>query len=151
MKSQSPSTIFKITSKHCSPLRITAIEFTFIQPWNIKQSQAKNGNLNEDMTWLHGGFHYLRGRSNYYTKYDIHCHMEFYVTTATFWMTLLKNKWTYIVTDDGWVGQNPTFSCQQLMKLDCWDLDGNSLGKWQFLQTMQIIQKIFKEWQIMLD
>jgi hypothetical protein len=36
-----------------------------------------------------------------YTKYDIECHTVFYVTMVTFWTTLLMNKWSNIVMDDG--------------------------------------------------
>ena len=39
---------------------------------------------------------------SYCTKYGLWCHMAFYVTTVTFWMTLLTNKRTNNVTDDGW-------------------------------------------------
>ena len=38
-----------------------------------------------------------------YTKYVLQCHVVFYVTMITFHMTLLMNKWTNIVMDDGWV------------------------------------------------
>ena len=33
-----------------------------------------------------------KAMDNYYTKYDIQCHMVFYVTMVPFWMTLLMNK-----------------------------------------------------------
>ena len=38
---------------------------------------------------------------DYYTKYHILCHMIFDVIIVTFWMTLLMNKFTEIVMDDG--------------------------------------------------
>ena len=40
---------------------------------------------------------------NYYTKYDVQCHMVFYVIMVTFLITLVLNKWTNIIIDDGWV------------------------------------------------
>ena len=49
-----------------------------------------------------------------YTKYDIWCHIVFNVTIVILQVTLLMNKGTIIVMDDGWIssiGQNPTFSC----------------------------------------
>jgi hypothetical protein len=36
-----------------------------------------------------------------YTKYNIQCHMVFYVTMVTFRTTLLMHKWTNIFMDDG--------------------------------------------------
>lgn len=46
------------------------------------------------------------------TKYNIYCHMAFDV--VPFWMTLLINKPTNDVMDDGYIGssitQNPTFN-----------------------------------------
>ena len=46
----------------------------------------------------------------WYTKYDIQCHVVFYVTMVTFGMTLLMNKFTNIIMDD-------------------WNLDEKSIGK----------------------
>ena len=42
----------------------------------------------------------------YYTKYDIKCHMIFYVTTVTFkWYFLRRSE--HIVMDNGWVHPLP--------------------------------------------
>ena len=64
-----------------------------------------------------------------YTKYDIQCNMVFIVTMATFWMTLLRNKWTNTVMDDGWVHSLakalPSFVSNLWWNIvmDAWNLD----------------------------
>ena len=85
-----------------------------------------------------------------YSKYDIECHMVFYVTMGTFRLTVLMNKWTNIVMDDGWV--HPLAKtlpslvsnlCWNVV-MDDWNLDEKSLGKWQYLQHCKsIIPKYF--------
>jgi hypothetical protein len=55
-------------------------------------------------------------------------------------MTLLMNKWTNIVMDDGWVHQfakTLPFHFSNLLwnnVMDNWNSYEKSLGKWQFLQ-----------------
>ena len=48
--------------------------------------------------------------------------MVFYVTMATFWMTLLMNKWTNIVMDDEWVhpSAEPYVIVSKVYKEQCW-------------------------------
>ena len=61
----------------------------------------------------------------------------FYVTMGTFHMTLLMNKWTKFVMDDGWVHPLTKFLPSLVSNLwwnivmDDWKLDENSLCKWQ--------------------
>ena len=50
------------------------------------------------------------------------CHMVFYVTMLTFWMTFLVNKWTIIVTDDEWI--HPLAQIlPSLVNMDDWNLE----------------------------
>ena len=62
--------------------------------------------------------------------------MVLYVTMVTFRMTLLVNKWTDIIMDDGWVHQLAKTSPSLVNNLwwniimdDC-NLDEKSCGKW---------------------
>ena len=74
---------------------------------------------------------------NNYTKYDIYCHVIFNVTMVTIRITHLMNKWNFFY--HGWwmsssIHQYPTFSWHQLVMnivMDDWNLDENTLGKWQ--------------------
>ena len=50
----------------------------------------------------------------------------FNVTIVTFWMTFLMNKRTSIVMDDG---QNPIFSCDEILSWMIEFLNEQSLGK----------------------
>ena len=84
--------------------------------------------------------------------------MVFYVIMVTFWTTLLMNKWTNIVMDDGWV--HPLAKTLPSLVNNLWwnivmddvNLDEESLGKWQLLQHCKSIipHKIYKGWPIML-
>ena len=63
--------------------------------------------------------------------------MVYFVTMVTFWVTLLMDKWTNIVMDDGWV--HPLAETLPSLVNNLWwntvmdDLnsDEKSLGKWQ--------------------
>ena len=63
--------------------------------------------------------------------------MVFYVTMATFRMTILMDKLTNIVMDDGWVHPLaetlPSFVINfwWYIVMDDFHLDEKSLGKWQ--------------------
>ena len=54
--------------------------------------QFGGGDLRESLHWR---------RYRIYTQYCIWCHTVFYGTVITFLMTLLMNKYTSFVTDDG--------------------------------------------------
>ena len=90
-----------------------------------------------------------------YTKYDIWCHMVSNVIMVCFGMTLLMNKWTNIVMDDGWL--HPLAKTQfaivnnlwWIIVMDNWNLDETSLGKWQWWQHCKSIITLnnYKDWQ----
>jgi hypothetical protein len=48
------------------------------------------------------------------------------------------NKYCHVWWISSFIGQNPTFTCQQLV-MKCWHLDERSLGKWQQLQHCESI------------
>ena len=93
-----------------------------------------------------------------YTKCDIWCHMVVNVTMVALQRTLLMNKWTNIVMDEGWVyplAKTLPSLVNNLwwnIVMDDWNLDEKTLGKWQFLQHCKSIipKKTYKEWQIIL-
>jgi hypothetical protein len=69
----------------------------------------------------------------------------FSVIIVTFSMTLLMNKWTNIVMDDGWVHllakTLPSLVSHFWWNIvmDDWKLDEKSLGKWQWLQHCKFV------------
>ena len=75
----------------------------------------------------------------------------------TFWMTLLLNKFVFVV-DDRWVHPLAKTLPSLVNNLwwnsvmGDWNLDEKSLGKWQYLQHCKslIPPKIYKEQQTML-
>ena len=82
------------------------------------------------------------------------CPMVLNITIVTSHKTIVMNKWTilsWMMDEVSSVGQNPTFSCQQLC-------DGNmswdelSLGKCQWSQHSKCIipLQIYREWQTLL-
>jgi hypothetical protein len=54
-----------------------------------------------DLSISPSSFSSLRSSRPNYIKYDIHCHMVFKVTMVSFQMTLVMNKLTYTVMDNG--------------------------------------------------
>ena len=91
-------------------------------------------------------------------KYDIVCHMVFYVIRGTFQMMFLMNKWTNTITDDGWLHPlaktlpSLVNNLWRNIDMDDWDLDGNHLVSDSNCNTVHLIipQIFYKEWQMML-
>ena len=77
-----------------------------------------------------------RRRNQHHTECDIECRMVFNVSIVMIWMTLLMNKRTNIVKDDGWV--HPLAKTLPSLvnnswwniNLDDWKLDRKSLDEW---------------------
>ena len=74
-------------------------------------------------------------------------------TMAAFWMTLLMNKFTNIVMNDGWVhplAKPPSSFCQQFVMKYChdnWKFDENSLDNRQLLRHCKSINHGKKDLQ----
>ena len=85
------------------------------------------------LNWWFGKINWLICK---YTKYDISRHTAFYVTMATLRITLLMNKWTNIVMEDGWVhplGKTLSSLANNLrwtIVMHDWKLDEWALDKW---------------------
>jgi hypothetical protein len=80
-----------------------------------------------------------------YTKYGIQCHMVFYVTMVVFGMTLLMNRWTNVVVDNGWVHPLAKTLPSLVNNLwwnivtDDWNFDEKHIGKCWYLQHYKSI------------
>ena len=113
----------------CITLIVYKVQLTWSMEWGTEESHV-------DMSWMPAAA-WKRGtvRTNSYTEHDIQCHMEFYVNIVIFWMTLLMNKWTNIIIDDGWV--HPLAKILPALVINLWwnivmddiYLDEKSLGK----------------------